>query len=43
MFILTNYIRVITTNVDWNIIAGKNTIRPGSEVLEKDGAQKTSN
>ena len=37
MFILTNYIRVITTNVDWNIIAGKNTIRPGSEVLEKDG------
>ena len=46
MFIFTNYIRVsfvITTNVDWNIIAGKNTIRPGSEVLEKDGAQKTSN
>ena len=46
MFILTNYIRVsfvITTNVDWNIIAAKNTIRPGSEVLEKDVAQKTSN
>ena len=46
MFILSNYIRVsfvITTTVDWNIIAGKNTIRPGSEVLEKHGAQKISN